>query len=147
MEQQLTLTYQEALAGLKQAVEDRGDDFTYPDEWRVGAITEQNGRNYKGYCVNFRSDSEEPACIAGYVYALNGILPDSENWRDAGVDALAGRDGSYDLDEAPLKVDARTYILLEEAQRAQDEGLTWGASLRRAEHKVEAYDRSQTGND
>lgn len=140
-EQILTLTYEQALASLEQAIAERGEDFVYPQEWRTSV-----SENFKGWCVNFNQDGS-PSCIAGYVYSLWSIEND-EVWREDSVDTLAGRDGGEkDAATAPLQIDARTYVLLSSAQNAQDSGSTWKQALEIALRDVEAYDLNQIAND
>ncbi len=142
MTQTLELTFEQARDGLRKAVETRGADFVYPDEWRVGASDDFPGA---GYCVNFGPDNE-PRCIVGFVLWLNGITPDTDDWRTAGVDRLSGRDGDDNI-ETMLFIDNKTYVMLAHAQGEQDKRRPWGDAVRRAEKTAEAHDRNQTGND
>ena len=106
----LVLTYDQALASLQKAVEDRGADFVYPAEWLSPA----------GACLNFDPNTGEPRCIAGYVYHLNGKEYE-QGWTSSTVSSLslAGK----------LVADERTVTLLTYAQCAQDDHKTWGEAL------------------
>ncbi len=109
--QTLTLTYDQALDGLRAAVADRGEDFVYSAAYDT---------EHEGGCQNF-TNGGQPACIAGYVYSLHGIRGEGP-WPSASVDFLRDRWGV-------LYVDDRTERLLAVAQQEQDCGRTWGTAL------------------
>jgi hypothetical protein len=140
---EMTLSFEQARDGLRKAVEARGADFVYPDEWRAG------GSGF-GYCVNFDAETLEPRCIIGYVLWLNGVVPDSEDDLGDPVDKLTRLGPEWPEDDygpAPLKVDTKTFLMLYRAQNMQDDGKTWGDAVMAAEKTAEAYERNLTGND
>lgn len=119
--QTLRLTYEQALAGLEQAVKDRGGDWVYPESARFPTP--------EGQCVNFDAEGK-PMCIAGYVYSLHGIKPESHDsmWAQSGVEQLRST-GRLILDDLASE-------LLVTAQARQDAGCAWGEAVRDAKQAV-----------
>lgn len=110
----IELTYELADALLQRAVDERGEDFIYPEEWKTE-------RGQCQYAVN-----GEPACIVGLALSYAGV--DVESLPNDPVDELVGDDFIVD--------DQRTWDLLAHAQLSQDDGWSWGKSLAHARERV-----------
>ncbi len=103
----IRITFDEAVAGLRRAVELKGDEYHYDyGDDRLG-------------CYYFRGD--EPACIVGHLLSDMGVTPDRPGFSEIAVDSLVG--------EGFLQVDDRTRRLLVKVQDNQDEGESWGFAL------------------
>jgi len=93
----------QVVRGIVNAVNARGADWVYPDEWR---------RDGKGTsCKNLREDGSA-ACIIGFIAVDQGLptIEDSEAACDAENWGVSGSVGSA----------------MDAAQSAQDGGKTWG---------------------
>jgi hypothetical protein len=105
----ITLTYDEAVALLNRAVQEKGEDYVYemPD-------------GIDGQCMYVVDGA--PSCIIGHVYAYAGgdleLLHQCE-----GVGASVLRD------QGVLFADERTLGLLRRAQMRQDSGDSWGVAV------------------
>jgi hypothetical protein len=115
----ITLSYEDALQGLKDAVAKKGPDFQY-----------KKPGDFNTQCMNFLGG--QPSCIAGHVYY--------------GVDPAWARD--FELIYAPvetlvdggeLEVDAKTKVLLQIAQNKQDFGMRWGPAVELAQKVAERF--------
>jgi len=116
----ITLSYEDALQGLKDAVAKNGPDFRY-----------KKPGDFYTICRNFDLEGN-PSCIAGHVYY--------------GIDPTWAKD--FDVNVAPvqmlvsigdLKVDRKTEILLRIAQNKQDEGMLWGKAVELAQKVAERF--------
>lgn len=124
------ISYEDAVLILKQAVEERGSDWIYPDpnicptckwddeecEWHASAG-----------CRYFRT-SGGPACLVGeFIYrALEPSDYTPAHLETEHASSVLGQLGGV------LEIDERTTELLVVAQQMQDSGQPWGASLARA---------------
>jgi hypothetical protein len=104
------LRYDDAVEQLRKAVEVRGPDFVYPDEWR----------SPYGTCLYFRADGS-PACIVGQVISQ---LSDEVLLIESSVRVVALKAG--------IDMDADAEALLQRAQNWQDHGATWGDAIANA---------------
>jgi hypothetical protein len=104
------LRYDDAVEHLRKAVEVRGADWVYPDEWRTPYET----------CQYFLADGS-PACIVGQVISQLSDEAPVSNTSLKIVASLAG-----------IEVDADAEALLQRAQNWQDHGATWGESIANA---------------
>ena len=137
-------TGKDAIEALRQVVAGR-EDYVYPGANANECFNFSGGLNDAGYPSNpaFACiDDLRPSCIVGHVLALWGL--DREHWpfveggmqtTQEALDYLARENH-----EVP-QVDPGAYAVLYLAQMAQDQGATWGQSLRRSEgvyrHAVE----------
>lgn len=126
-----TLTTDEALALLRDVVKEYGPQTTYPQ--RYTAIT---GAPYRsGTCRNLLTDGltgkQVPACIVGVV--LSKVVPIE---KIPGSGAITGSTSDRLRREAALNIPSATAWVLGAAQRAQDQGSTWGAALAAAEQEA-----------
>lgn len=116
------ITADEVLGALLQAVNDKGRDYRYKDEYST--------------CVNFDvndvTGKREPRCIAGHAYET------------LGVDQLVSDHGSYGIslremvDHGAVKIEPSGIRALAVAQEIQDSGGTWGIAYTAAAAVVEA---------
>lgn len=107
---------------LREAVRGRGEDFVYPDKWRLECGPEHFG---KGPCLYFTDDGE-PACIVGFVLSKLGVKQSD----------LRGSIFSADVvNEWQDKVhfDTEAVHVLRVVQIRQDAGDTWGEAVRQGE--------------
>jgi hypothetical protein len=91
------------IRGIINAVEDRGPNWTYPDEWRRDGIGTA--------CFNLNEDGSA-SCIIGYI-AVNQELP---TYRESASGVDASRWGV----SMPIR------LAMTSAQDAQDIGSPWG---------------------
>lgn len=124
-------TPERTLQLLQKAVEERGEDFVYPDEWKGG--TEDNV--YPSTCRYVLRGDSKPACIAGYVFHAYG-MPLQELSQHEGKSA-------WKLAEE-VDVDSASSAMINAAQVAQDDGKSWGSALAAA---VLEYEFAQTIED
>lgn len=119
MTEKITITYEDALLGLKRQVALKGEDYVYKKIALVGPIDEL----YQGSCVNWING--EASCIVGhYVAELLGGVPNSVGANGFAVDALLGTYGIDATDKAKT--------LLSLTQNAQDAGTPWGRAVESA---------------
>lgn len=117
----LTITYQDALAALRAAVEEKGADYVY-EKVGTGAVQ----------CV-YRTEDNQPSCIVGNVLVRLGV-PVEDLPPPTGIQrnakALLGR--SPGQRNAMLRGVAATVsaaALLAVVQWRQDEGESWGEAV------------------
>lgn len=110
-----TITGKQALEALRKAVELRGADFIYPEEWR----TESHGQ-----CRYVHEG--QPACIVGV--ALDTLGVNLIGRANASADALLINPSWSDVD-----VTLEATRIFYRAQVTQDNRQTWGAALAAAE--------------
>lgn len=121
------LGFDEAVALLDRAVEEKGPDYVYA---KVKTSCYDHG-----HCVNF--DQGKPSCLIGHLlsYLDYGPLhlefslaygPRPVDITDGGVESVFGRIG--------LLTDPRTMRMLTLAQRLQDQGVPWGHVVASATH-------------
>lgn len=110
----MTYTNEQINAALKKALEDRGEDYVYPDD-----------EKHNGGCM-YATENGTPSCIVGYV--LNELDPEKfaevarwERDEDTADTAVGDAYLAVGLDLHRDQVDA-----LEAAQVKQDQGLPWG---------------------
>lgn len=108
------ITRRSLTKALEAAVAERGADFVYPDEWR-------NHGRVTGTCRNY-IEGVGPACIFGNAFTRLGVdVTGSREWSAA----------RYVLEDVCGVNDERLVTAAEVAQRAQDDGLSWGDVLDR----------------
>ena len=101
------------IQAMKDAVAERGEDFTYPDEWRV------TDSGFDNACVYTLEDGT-PACIIGLaIYKMLGTPYTGYNAGAYGVlgDLYGGR------------ISIRLRDAAQSAQALQDKGASWGRVL------------------
>lgn len=109
-----------ALALLNRAVEDRGEDFVYPPEWRE--FRPAPARRV-ATCLYFLPEGT-PACIIGKVGSYLGVTAEDVKRTGKFVGAARFfRDLGFTVTPAAERVLIR-------AQTAQDEGTPWGEVLK-----------------
>lgn len=114
------LTYEDAVLGLKRAIELKGADYVYE---RVKVST---GDVTVPLCVNW--DNGQPSCIVGHVLVNEmGVDPD-----DPAAQASQAQSAAGTLVFLDIKADERTQSLLGLAQIAQDRGTPWGEAVESA---------------
>lgn len=104
-----TLDRETALRLLGEVVADFGEDYVYPTELR----------DVEGVCLYWASG--KPACLVGHVL---------HRW---GVDVELLKGGAYDLPNQGVALTEDALEVLADAQRAQDQRMTWGYALERAQ--------------
>lgn len=107
------ITYDEALGLLREAVEIRGEDYKYYDDFSS--------------CQYFTEDTKEPMCIVGQAVAL------SDKYREELIELL------YDYNETEFVPDEieeikeyfteEALILFHTTQSFQDRGDPWGQAV------------------
>lgn len=102
------LDVDEAIALLNRAVQEKGEDYVYPET----------------RCVYFMD--EEPGCIIGHVLSYKGVSKS-----DLGFYNLSP---VMHLDVA---ADGDTLFLLKEVQRLQDTHFKWGEAVEHAKRRLE----------
>ena len=105
---------------LQKAVEERGEDYVYPVEWKTASSADAAVMTL---CMYVQPDGSGPACIAGYVMHEYGASLDFLKKHEGETTPNPGRE---------LGVDTMSLILLFDAQGVQDQGLPWGQALARA---------------
>ncbi len=119
----LTITYQDALAALRAAVAEKGEDYVYE---KVGA---DDGINS---CV-YKTENNEPSCIVGNALVRLGVpirsLP-SPRGLQTNAKALLGYTAYYSR-PALRGVRATVFAanLFDSVQVLQDEGMPWGEAV------------------
>lgn len=119
-----TITYEDALRALNQAVADKGYDHVYERSWN-------------GYCYNVWEG--QPACIVGHALIFLGVPIEwfAKDTRDndavGDVCHVLFMEGMFEITDEALH-------LLGMAQTYQDGGLTWGVSVTRAHLGQEWFD-------
>lgn len=127
---EITITEDQFVKAMRDAVQERGPDFVYPqgepgwgryDEW-----TEE----YSAECLYVRDDADEPACLIGTALHKAGVPLEL-------LRAHEGKNGKYVVQVygLPERVAKAAYL----AQAEQDTCSTWGAALNRF---FEALDRN-----
>lgn len=112
----VTIEFDEAIALLKRAVEEKGADYQY----LAPPASPEKGTN--GTCVYFYDG--KPSCIVGHVLAYKGMTAEEIGDNNAGS-------GVYSLSQLGIiEVDEVTREFLVQVQQEQDLGVTWGDSLR-----------------
>jgi hypothetical protein len=113
-------------AYLDEAVAEFGEDYVYyvtPSESRCAGLS----------CKYVRNGA--PACLVGQVLAKAGVPLDRLSLADTGYfgSGVPANELLVELrQEGVLACDSEVVSLLNEAQWRQDEGYTWGASVRAA---------------
>ena len=120
------MTLAEGMAGLRAAVEERGWDYAYPEEWRAPGSEGDGGCRYVV--------DGKPACLIAAALARLGVpvevLRDQGDRGDRDDDCEDGGEGprsarqlleAIGVDMPPLLLEA-----WQAAQNAQDAGRTWG---------------------
>lgn len=132
----VTLDLDEAVALTKRAIAEKGEDYVYP-------------KAEAGWCTNFDSDTSAPSCIVGHILAYKGMtyaqmlgrevavndeaLPINRvDYNSSGICALVG--------DGLVQADNKTEQFLSELQQLQDNGTSWGNSLRSALEYVTSLD-------
>lgn len=122
-----TITGTDALALLKRAVEERGEDYVYPAELkgpRPGDLREVSETT----CRYFTDGA--PSCIAGQALAYLGFT-------QADLAPHENRGASYVFEALGLNMTRAAVYGFEAAQGAQDSGQPWGEALKDATENVE----------
>lgn len=127
----MTVTMADAIEMLEQAVQERGEDYVYPDEWK-----------YQGLLCQYVIGDGTPGCIVGTALINNGVISETQadDLRNSpnnhsGIVSMLGWLGIKD------RFDFRAINVLGEAQSAQDNGKTWGEALERAKDYMARLER------
>lgn len=108
------------LRGIKAAVAERGEGWTYPPKV---LLNENSDWRSSGACVNLLPDGS-PACIIGFAATHAGLPIDRES------NVLSA---DY---EHGWGLSRRVLMALLEAQKEQDNGHSWGEALAAAEKEL-----------
>lgn len=111
------ITLDEMRTAIKRAVEERGEDYIYPEEWKKSSPDILYGEDYQ---CQYRNEDGSPSCIIGL--AVSYINPNII-LKEFTCAHLALRDMAED--------DAGLYATI--AQAGQDQGNTWGEAYKAAE--------------
>ena len=114
----MTYTLEETIELARQAVEDRGADFVYPDEWR----TDGTRQGWCRYAV-IEDGQLTPACIVGHILDQVSLLNESY---------LLEEDPASNLTAVEDNFDYYARRFLDEIQGFQDRNFTWGDAVDRA---------------
>lgn len=125
----ITITKQMALDGLEKAVEKRGADFNYVNTY--------------GYCVYSEIATGEPRCLVGQVLSDLGVDMEFFQFQQRNEQVITTIVGDL-LDNEVCGIDSKALDILRAAQRAQDEGETWGTALDTARQVAERHDLKVT---
>lgn len=124
------ISYEDAVLILKEAIEERGSDWVYPDpnicptcKWS----DEECEWHTASGCRYFRA-SGGPACLVGEF--IHRTL-DPTDYMAAHLETEHAKAVLFQL-SGVLEIDERTEELLAVAQQMQDSGQPWGDSLTRA---------------
>lgn len=114
------LSYQQVLDELRAIVAEKGYDYV--------AVSE----GLSGYeqCVYFNPSTGQPSCIVGHWLARHDVLlddPDEGLYNTLNLETSVG--SLLDVNALPFGVDVRSHMLLEQVQRMQDTGVSWGKAL------------------
>lgn len=122
------LSYGQVVDELRAIVAEKGYDYVYTavelDDPQAGV------RSGAEQCVYFNPFTGQPSCIVGHWLARHDVLLDDPDEGLYGVLNLGTNIGSLLNDNAlPFGVDVRSHMLLEQVQRMQDRGVSWGKAL------------------
>ena len=119
----IVVTEAEFWAALEAAVNGRGEDYTYPQNWKIPGRRDQ-GSMICAYVHQTNGKTPEPGCIAGDVaHRLGADLRDLSRYE--------GKPASWVYRELFTITDGNTMGVLnaiDAAQSTQDEGDDWGAA-------------------
>lgn len=118
MSKPVKLTYEEALALLERAVEERGAEHS----------TDSEG------CV-YQDPVGNPSCLVGLALSYVGWKPGSKTINETRFFALA-----RNIHPEDFILPDKAFALLVSAQDYQDAKMTWGSALERAKADVESID-------
>ena len=116
----LTITFDQMLEAIKRAVAERGEDFVYPDDWRV-----KDHPAFPNTCVYFNDDGSRSCIIGmamGYIdpkFPLTEFKAIGENFE------AATKTGILEIEE-----DAANLATI--VQDEQDSNVPWGLALENA---------------
>lgn len=113
------ITRENFTAAMRAAVAERGEDFVYPAEG--SELAKQGWRSGEGTCVYVLPDGT-PACLIGL--ALYKIDPDLLTYVD-----FPAQSASRVMNRAGVR-DRVLLLAADTAQNEQDEGASWGESLK-----------------
>ena len=108
---------------LGKAVEERGEDYTYPEDWKIYLDPDEQS----GQCMYVQPDMAGPACIVGHVLYAYGLSLEELETIESRTALAAGLE---------FGVDSASVNLLMTAQRAQDSGQTWGEAFDLAKQEL-----------
>lgn len=114
----MTYTYDQTIELLQRAVAEKGDSYVYEKELGL-------------FPCRYFNNQGTPSCIVGHVFDYVGLLTvidDSRNYSQ--VNGTIGGSGQRVMPEpiAEAFSDA-SFVALQAAQDAQDDGKTWGEAL------------------
>lgn len=128
----ITIDRDKALDLLKQAVAQRGEDFTYempePDE---------------GTCLYWHEAEAGPGCIVGLALSIAGVPNDvlaafdRNEPGDEGGSSIYSLANRGNLSENGIEVTPSALAVFGCTQRAQDQGATWGTAVEYGEKEKE----------
>lgn len=113
------ITLDESKQYLGEAVKEKGAEYVYKNVTR--------GRGSET-CAYFDPKTKKPSCLVGHVLVRKGVTFERLHARERNL--YTDVQGLIDADI--IKVDNETQALLDLAQRAQDQGQTWGSALETA---------------
>jgi hypothetical protein len=111
------ITLSEMRAAIRRAVEERGADFVYPDEWKMSERPSTHAQ------CQYRRGDGTPACIVGL--AMSYLRPDVVLTEFVSAHDVLGGHATRNAIEFAAN-----------AQACQDDGATWGEALASAEDWV-----------
>ncbi len=124
----------EALRLLKQAKDSKGWNYRY-----------RNPEDSGSRQCRYFEEGGEPGCIVGHVLHNLGYRPRYEGEGDDRyrVDTIEGNPVAHLVVKGVIEAPRVVRDMFTAAQRAQDDGATWGTSLDLAETVLNAYEAGQ----
>jgi hypothetical protein len=122
-----TLGYDEALTWLERIVQEKGADYVYSEDKRVGRTEASKS------CANWDNDGQ-PSCIVGHLAIQGGYVQPNSYDQFSAAGTLFHSNG--------IELDEKASILLYEVQRQQDMSIPWGQSLELAKQAVARFEAS-----
>lgn len=120
----MKVDFEQALALLERAVNERGEDYRYPSSEKRFFTTNPE----TAQCSYFTPEGE-PSCIIGLALSYLGFTK-------ADLDPYEGYPGIDVADKLGVRLDGEASILWNNAQGQQDAGHPWGECLYRAIEEV-----------
>lgn len=139
-------TPEQAMVLLRRAVSAKGSDFVYNEGGENSCHYFEDG-NGKTLAEGVNPEDLNPGCIIGQMLADAGLDPVAEPEVARVIEGqdiltLAGQNTWYVGQGKPVLIEAPPVVIemLNQAQRAQDEGQSWGEALRVARAVQRGYE-------